>query len=247
MATNNSTNTSNPISLAQGGTGATSQSDALSAVLGASAVPIANGGTGATSQGAALTAILGASTVGVASGGTGAATFTSHGILLGNATSAVTASSELANGQLLIGSTGNPPVAATLIAGAGMSVTNGAGSITLAVTGGGTAWTAVSGTSATLVANNGYISNNVGATTYTTPASPALGDEYVILSATANAGFIVVQAAATQTIRIGNQITSAAGSLTGTAIGDALTLVCVVAGSAAVYQVVSSVGNFTVA
>ena len=39
------------------------------------------------------------------------------------------------NGQLLIGSTGNAPVAATLTAGAGISVTNGAGSITIANTG----------------------------------------------------------------------------------------------------------------
>lgn len=37
----------------------------------------------------------------------------------------------LTNGQLLIGSTGASPVAATITAGAGMSVTNGAGSITL--------------------------------------------------------------------------------------------------------------------
>lgn len=39
------------------------------------------------------------------------------------------------NGQLLIGSTGAAPVAATLTAGTGMSITNGAGSITLNNTG----------------------------------------------------------------------------------------------------------------
>lgn len=40
------------------------------------------------------------------------------------------------NGQLLIGSSGVSPVLATLTAGAGISVTNGAGSITIANTGG---------------------------------------------------------------------------------------------------------------
>jgi hypothetical protein len=41
----------------------------------------------------------------------------------------------LTNGELFIGSTGNPPVAATLTAGAGINITNGAGSITIANTG----------------------------------------------------------------------------------------------------------------
>lgn len=41
----------------------------------------------------------------------------------------------LTNGQLLIGSTGAAPVAATVTAGTGISVTNGAGSITIAASG----------------------------------------------------------------------------------------------------------------
>lgn len=41
------------------------------------------------------------------------------------------------NGQLIIGSTGAFPVAATITAGSGITVTNGAGSVTIAATGGG--------------------------------------------------------------------------------------------------------------
>lgn len=41
------------------------------------------------------------------------------------------------NGQLLIGSTGNIPVAASLTAGANITITPGAGSVTIASTGGG--------------------------------------------------------------------------------------------------------------
>ncbi|VWD21024.1 hypothetical protein BCO18442_03918 [Burkholderia contaminans] len=67
------------VSIGEGGTGATTQSGALSAILGSSSVPISNGGTGAATQSAALTAILGSSTVPVANGGTGATSITAPG------------------------------------------------------------------------------------------------------------------------------------------------------------------------
>ena len=74
----------------------------------------------------------------VGKGGTGAATFTDHSILLGSGTDAFTALGAATNGQLPIGSTGNDPVLATLISGDGISITNGAGSITVASTSDGT-------------------------------------------------------------------------------------------------------------
>jgi len=67
----------------------------------------------------------------VGRGGTGANTFTDHGILIGNATNPVSATAELANGQLLIGSTGNAPVPATLTQGTDISITNASGGITI--------------------------------------------------------------------------------------------------------------------
>lgn len=50
------------------------------------------------------------------------------------------------NGQLLIGSSGAPPVAANLIAGTGITITNGPGSITIDAIGGGGAVSSVTGT-----------------------------------------------------------------------------------------------------
>jgi hypothetical protein len=73
-------------------------------------------------------------TLSVVRGGTGANTFTNHGILIGNATNAVSATAELANGELLIGSTGNAPVPATLTAGTNVTITPTAGAITIAAT-----------------------------------------------------------------------------------------------------------------
>ena len=72
----------------------------------------------------------------VADGGTGVSTLTDGGILLGSGTSPITATAQPTNGQVLIGSTGNDPVLSTLTAGSNISVTNGAGSITIASTAG---------------------------------------------------------------------------------------------------------------
>lgn len=92
-----------------------------------------------------------AGTLSVSKGGTGATTFTANGILLGNGTSAITASTPVANsvitrgattlseqamttnGSVLIGGVSGPTVA-TLGAGAGISITNGDGTITIAST-----------------------------------------------------------------------------------------------------------------
>lgn len=52
--------------------------------------------------------------------------------MVGSATSAVTPIAMNTNGMVLIGSNGADPVAATLTAGSGITVTNGAGSISIA-------------------------------------------------------------------------------------------------------------------
>lgn len=59
---------------------------------------------------------------------------TANTIVTANASKQLT-SVALTNGQLLIGSTGNAPVAATITAGTGISVSNGAGTITIGNTG----------------------------------------------------------------------------------------------------------------
>lgn len=70
----------------------------------------------------------------IVEGGTGVITLTSHGILMGNVTGAIQITAEPTDGQLLIGKTGNFPVLASLAAGAGISVTPGSGTITIANT-----------------------------------------------------------------------------------------------------------------
>lgn len=61
---------------------------------------------------------------------------TAKSFLYSDASKNILSTSAPTDGQLLIGSTGNVPVAATLTAGDGISVTNAAGAITLATTSG---------------------------------------------------------------------------------------------------------------
>lgn len=78
-------------------------------------------------------------------GGTGLVSPTAHSLLIAEGASAFTALGSATNGQLPIGSTGADPVLATLTQGSGISITNAAGSITIASTGGAlpdsTTWT----------------------------------------------------------------------------------------------------------
>ena len=71
----------------------------------------------------------------VGSGGTGASTLTDGGILLGSGAGAVTALGQATNGQIPIGSTGGDPVLGTITGGSNITVTNGAGTISIAATG----------------------------------------------------------------------------------------------------------------
>lgn len=72
--------------------------------------------------------------LGVASGGSGAATLTDGGILLGSGTGAITALGVGTNGQIPIGDGTTDPVLATITGTADqVTVTNGAGSITLSI------------------------------------------------------------------------------------------------------------------
>ena len=62
-------------------------------------------------------------------------TTTNHSLLVGNAAGTISSLGVATNGQLPIGSTGADPVLATITAGSGISVTNGAGSISIAASG----------------------------------------------------------------------------------------------------------------
>jgi hypothetical protein len=156
--------------------------------------------------------------VDVEHGGTGASSLTAHGVVLGNGTSAVSVASVGSNGQLFLGSTGADPEFADLTTdlGCGLTATPGAGSLALSVnltagagitltpSGSNTSieisasatampYTAVTNAT-TLVAGNGYVANSAsGALAFTLPSSANIGDTFVIINGTTNAGFTIAQ------------------------------------------------------
>ncbi|MGD0510933.1 MAG: hypothetical protein ABSA33_03775, partial [Candidatus Micrarchaeaceae archaeon] len=134
----------------------------------------------------------------------GAGTFSSttttiHDILIGAASNGIN-NIALTSGQLAIGSTGADPVAASLSAGAGITITPGAGSITIATSGGGLTWSVVAAPT-TIVVNNGYGANSGGTTAFTLPVTAALGSIFTIVGMAV--GWTIAQAAG-QEIFFGN-------------------------------------------
>ena len=110
-------------------------------------------------------------------------------------------------------------------------------------------WHTVSGTTQTLVANNGYVATSLSLTTFTCPATASLGDTFKVYAAQ-TIGWTILPGTTTQTIRFGNQITTAStGSLSSSAIGDCVEFVCIDAttpGSEIFGVVPGAVGNLTV-
>ena len=74
----------------------------------------------------------------IARGGTNSGTTLNNNRIMISSGGAIVEAAALTNGQVLIGSNGTAPIPATLSAGAGISITNGAGSITIAATNAGT-------------------------------------------------------------------------------------------------------------
>ena len=135
----------------------------------------------------------------------------------------------MTNGQLLVGSTGNAPVRTLITAGAGISITNGSGSITVAATAVGISWTVVTGTTQAMAINSGYVSNNAGLVTLTLPSTAAVGS--IIQMQGLGAGGWQIAQNASQLIHIGADVTTTgtAGFLASTNQYDSLTLLCVIA------------------
>jgi hypothetical protein len=135
----------------------------------------------------------------------------------------------LTDGQILIGSTAGAPLAGTITAGTGISVTNGANSITIASTGGGQTWSTI--TAATLAAaiNNSYILNHAATPCVVTlPATAAIGSKICIRGLAGSGGWTAT-ANTGQTIQFGNTASTSAGSWSSTNAGDSCDIECVVA------------------
>jgi len=245
-----------PITLAQGGTGAS-----LTASNGG--IFYSNASTGQILAGTATAnqvLLSGASTMPSWSMATYPATTAANKILYSSATNTV---SELASansaslvtnssgvpswagplndGQVIIGATGGTPQAANLSQGPGITINTAAHNITIsaATGGGGLAWSTISGTTQTGVAGAAYIPTNGALTTIDLPATCNPGDMIAVQGQ--GSGMWTIQANTGQTIHIGSSASSVAGTVSAANQYDAITLVCIVADTDwAMYGPVSS-------
>lgn len=111
---------------------------------------------------------------------------------------------------------------------------------------GGLTWTVITADQSVVV-SNGYICNKAGTLTLTLPASSTAGDIFEVTGINTATGWKIAQNA-NQQIFIGTSSTTigAGGSVASINIRDSCKLICVVAGASSNWNVISSVGNFTI-
>ena len=167
---------------------------------------------------------------------------TAHGILVGEGASPIN-SIVLTAGQILIGTTSGDPSAAGITSGTGISVTGGSGSITISFTG-AQPWVDETGSSVTMVANNGYTSDDgASLVTFTLPTTSAIGD-WVEINGKGSGGWSIAQAAGQQ-IHFGSVVTTlgAGGSLSSNNQYDFVRLRCLTANT--IWEVAGVQGSLT--
>lgn len=133
---------------------------------------------------------------------------------------------------------------ATITAGTNISVTPGANTITIAATGAGAfAWSVITANQ-TAAVNNGYFCNKAGTLALALPAVSAVGDVIEVININTATGTQFTQAANQQIFfSTANTTLGVTGTLTSTALGDSLKLVCRTANL--VWYASSSIGNWT--
>jgi hypothetical protein len=185
------------------------------------------------------------------------ATYTAHGVLIGEGTSSIVATAAGTTGQVLTATTSADPAFAAIGTNSGLTahgvvIAEGTGAFAATaagssgqflVSGGASAdpsWqtatpqltvTPVAGASQAMTSNHSYIANDNALTTFTLPASSAVGDILQIVGSALNTGGwkvtyttgqIIWGPAGSSTVTTGNAASSAAAA-------QSVTMVCVVA------------------
>lgn len=117
----------------------------------------------------------------------------------------------------------------SLIAGSGITILQSGATFTISTSGSGLGWNEVTGTSASMAVNNGYIASNGSLVTLTLPSTASVGDVLYIVGKGAG-GWLIAQGAG-QTIHIGSSASTggAGGSVASSNQFDSVQLVCTVA------------------
>ena len=146
------------------------------------------------------------------------------------------------DGQLIIGDSTGSPKAAVLTPGANIAITNAAGSITIAATGGGIAWSEITANSQTCIVSAGYFDNNAAPVNMELPATAALGNE-IKFSNKGTGGFKIIPAAG-QSVSLLTQTATYPQYLQNTDAYGAADLVCATANTQ--WNVINHEGTFSI-
>jgi hypothetical protein len=140
-----------------------------------------------------------------------------------------TMTAAMTNGQLLIGSTGANPVLGTLTQGANITITNGAGSITIASSAIGLTYVNQNTSSVTLAPDTAYyINNGASLVTATLPATAAQFDTYIIIGG--SSGGWQINVGSGQTINLNSSATTTStGHLASTYRYNCIYVTCIIA------------------
>lgn len=153
---------------------------------------------------------------------------TAHGVLLGEGNSAIAATSVGTNGQVLLGSTGADPAFGTLTTSTGVAFTTGAAALAINLKTGGFNANAAS-TGGALLAQNSYVVTQAGQAAFTTPATAAVGDTFLVAGAQSNtSGWLITPGAAQRIWLNTSNTTATTGTLAG-AKSTSVVLMCTVA------------------
>lgn len=150
-------------------------------------------------------------------------------MLITSSTGVPSFTASMTNGQVVIGSTGASPVPGTIGSGTGITVTNGAGTISIA-TSGADHWVDETGSSVTMAVNTGYTSDDGAAlVTFTLPTTSAIGD-WVEINGKGSGLWKIAQASGQQ-INVGtlSSTLGATGSVASVNQFDCVKLRCITA------------------
>ncbi len=190
--------------------------------------PNAASGLPLISQGVAADPIFGTATV--PGGGTGAVSFTAHGVILGEGTSALSVTGVGGTGTVLAGISASDPAFHAI---SELNIVDDTTGTVAAPT--------------TIVVNTTYISDEASVTTgYLLPATAALGDRFTIMGN--GPGGWQIQQNASQAIKVGSSssTTGTGGTVSSVTRYASITLIATVSGASTIWVAEAQSGTFTI-
>jgi hypothetical protein len=156
------------------------------------------------------------------------ATYTAHGVLIGEGTGSIVATTPGTNGQLLIGSTGADPAFSTVTTTTGLVFTPGAHTLAIDITNGG--YLVLVGTGGAIVTQTSNVVSQSAQASFSLPAVAAVGSMFLIASAHSNTGGWIITQGSGQEIWLNTSHTTngPTGTLAG-AVSTSVVIMCTVA------------------